>query len=57
MNGAAGAEIHVPFPVVARSSFGFLGSRFPVVVRMITALFWHGELVIQAMSLEKSLGR
>lgn len=41
LNGAAGAELHVPFPVVARSSFGFLFARFPIVVRMVTALFWH----------------
>ncbi|CAK7211020.1 hypothetical protein SCUCBS95973_000988 [Sporothrix curviconia] len=41
LNGAAGAELHVPFPIVARSSFGFLFSRFAIVVRMVTALFWH----------------
>ncbi|KAI0155794.1 allantoin permease [Pestalotiopsis sp. NC0098] len=41
LNGAAGAELHVPFPVVARSSFGFLFARFPIIVRMVTALFWH----------------
>jgi cytosine/uracil/thiamine/allantoin permease len=43
LNGAAGAELHVPFPVIARSSFGFYFSRFAVVVRMATALFWHGR--------------
>lgn len=47
LNGAAGAELHVPFPVVARSSFGFLFSKFPIVIRMITAMFWHGELLLQ----------
>ncbi|KAF2732398.1 allantoin permease [Polyplosphaeria fusca] len=41
MNGAMGAELHVPFPVGARSSFGFYFSRFAVIIRMITALFWH----------------
>lgn len=41
LNGAIGAHLHVPFPVAARSSFGFYLSRFAVVVRMITALFWH----------------
>jgi nucleobase:cation symporter-1, NCS1 family len=41
LNGAIGAHLHVPFPVVARSSFGFYLARFAVVVRMITALFWH----------------
>ncbi|KAE9964842.1 hypothetical protein Vi05172_g12357 [Venturia inaequalis] len=41
LNGIIGAHYHIPFPVVARSSFGFYFSRFAVVVRMITALFWH----------------
>ena len=41
LNGAIGAHLHVPFPVAARSSFGFYFARFAVVVRMITALFWH----------------
>lgn len=42
LNGAAGASLHVPFPIVARSSFGFYFSRFAVGIRLITALFWHG---------------
>jgi NCS1 family nucleobase:cation symporter-1 len=41
LNGAIGAHLHVPFPVAARSSFGFYFARFAVVVRLITALFWH----------------
>ena len=41
LNGAIGAHLHIPFPVAARSSFGFLFARFAVVTRMITALFWH----------------
>lgn len=41
LNGAIGAHLHVPFPVALRSSFGFYFARFGVVVRMITALFWH----------------
>lgn len=43
LNGAIGAELHVNFAVASRSSFGFYLSRAAVVVRMITALFWHGE--------------
>ena len=43
LNGVIGARLHVPFPVAIRSSFGFYFSRFAVVVRMITALFWHGK--------------
>ncbi|KAF2998663.1 hypothetical protein E8E13_008095 [Curvularia kusanoi] len=41
MNGAMGAKLHVPFPIGSRASFGFYFSRFAVVIRMITALFWH----------------
>jgi NCS1 family nucleobase:cation symporter-1 len=41
LNGAIGAHLHVPFPIVARSSFGFTFARFAVITRMITALFWH----------------
>lgn len=41
LNGAIGAHLHIPFPVAARSSFGFTFARFAVVTRMITALFWH----------------
>lgn len=43
LNGAIGSKLHVPFPVAIRSSFGFYFSRFAVVVRMVTALFWHGK--------------
>jgi NCS1 family nucleobase:cation symporter-1 len=41
LNGAIGARLHVPFPIAMRSSFGWYFSRFAVVVRLITALFWH----------------
>jgi NCS1 family nucleobase:cation symporter-1 len=40
-NGAPGAYLHVPFPVIARSSFGYQFSKFPVVIRFVSALFWH----------------
>lgn len=42
LNGAIGAHLHVNFAVASRSSFGFYLSRAAVVIRMITALFWHG---------------
>jgi NCS1 family nucleobase:cation symporter-1 len=45
LNGVIGAELHVSFPVLARASFGFNFSKFAVVIRMITALFWHGKLI------------
>ncbi|KAH8883456.1 hypothetical protein GQ53DRAFT_882643 [Thozetella sp. PMI_491] len=40
-NGAPGAYLRVPFPVWIRSAFGYYGAKFPVVCRMVTALFWH----------------
>lgn len=45
LNGVIGADLHVSFPVVARASFGFNFSKFAVVIRMITALFWHGKSI------------
>lgn len=41
LNGYVGAKTHLPFPILARSSFGYHLAKFPVVVRLITALFWH----------------
>ncbi|KAF2096454.1 putative allantoin permease [Rhizodiscina lignyota] len=41
LNGIIGAHYHIPFPIVARASFGFYLSRFAIVTRAITALFWH----------------
>lgn len=39
-NGAVGAIYHVPFPVIARASWGFWASYIAVVSRLILALFW-----------------
>lgn len=41
LNGYIGAKTHAPFPILARSSFGYHLAKFPVVVRLITCLFWH----------------
>src|SRR3569833_2443977 len=41
LNGIIGARLHVPFPVAARASFGWYFARFAIVVRAISALFWH----------------
>jgi NCS1 family nucleobase:cation symporter-1 len=41
LNGYVGAITHAPFPVLARASFGYHFAKFPVIVRLITALFWH----------------
>ncbi|KAI1616486.1 putative uracil permease [Exophiala viscosa] len=41
LNGYSGAVTHAPFPIIARASFGYHLAKFPVVVRLITVLFWH----------------
>ncbi|KAL3422668.1 ncs1 allantoate transporter [Phlyctema vagabunda] len=42
MNGAIGADLHVPFPIVVRASYGYWLSYFCVLSRGILALFWFG---------------
>jgi nucleobase:cation symporter-1, NCS1 family len=40
--GLAGARTGVPYPVLARASFGVWGANFPAMVRAIVACFWYG---------------
>ncbi|KAK4055053.1 hypothetical protein OIO90_003394 [Microbotryomycetes sp. JL221] len=40
LNGVIGARLHTPFAISSRAPFGYIGSRFPVVSRMIIAWFW-----------------
>ncbi|KAI0027498.1 NCS1 nucleoside transporter family [Vararia minispora EC-137] len=42
LNGTIGARLHVPFPVLNRSSFGFWLSYFSVVSRVVLSMFWFG---------------
>jgi NCS1 family nucleobase:cation symporter-1 len=42
LNGTIGARLHIPFPVLNRSSFGFWFSYFSVISRVVLALFWFG---------------
>ncbi|KAA1475711.1 NCS1 nucleoside transporter family [Dentipellis sp. KUC8613] len=42
LNGTIGARLHVPFPVLNRSSFGFYLSYFSVISRVILSMFWFG---------------
>ncbi|KAF7796008.1 hypothetical protein EIP86_007177 [Pleurotus ostreatoroseus] len=44
LNGTIGARLHVGFPVLNRSSFGFWFSYFSVISRIVLALFWFGVL-------------
>ena len=40
--GYAGEKIGVPYPVLARASFGIWGANLPALVRAIVACFWYG---------------
>ena len=42
MVGVAGVRTGVPFPVLARASFGIWGANFPAIMRAIVACFWYG---------------
>ncbi len=40
--GNAGVRTGVPYPVLARASFGVWGANIPALVRAIVACFWYG---------------
>src|SRR5215212_2988213 len=40
--GYAGVRTGVPYPVLARASFGVWGANLPALVRAIVACFWYG---------------
>jgi NCS1 family nucleobase:cation symporter-1 len=42
LNGHAGAKYGIPFPVLARASFGILGANIPAMLRAIVACGWFG---------------
>ena len=42
LNGTVGARLHVSFPVLNRSSFGFWFAYFSVISRVVLAMFWFG---------------
>jgi NCS1 family nucleobase:cation symporter-1 len=42
LNGAIGSRLHVPFSVIAASSFGFYFRYFATIIRAILAMFWLG---------------
>ncbi|MBI1805549.1 MAG: NCS1 family nucleobase:cation symporter-1 [Ignavibacteria bacterium] len=42
LNAHAGTKFGVPFPVLARASFGTLGSNVPALLRAIVACGWFG---------------
>jgi nucleobase:cation symporter-1, NCS1 family len=42
LNSHAGTRYGIPFPVLARSSFGVLGANIPAVLRALVACGWFG---------------
>ncbi|KAK5729515.1 hypothetical protein LTR17_011935 [Elasticomyces elasticus] len=42
LNGAIGADLHIPFPIAVRASYGYWLSYFCIISRGILALFWFG---------------
>jgi NCS1 family nucleobase:cation symporter-1 len=42
LNSHAGTRYGIPFPVLARSSFGVLGANVPAVLRALVACGWFG---------------
>ncbi|MBI5540754.1 MAG: NCS1 family nucleobase:cation symporter-1 [Bacteroidia bacterium] len=42
LNGHAGAKYGIPFPVLARASFGVSGANIPAMLRAIVACGWFG---------------
>ncbi|MET7480658.1 cytosine permease [Streptomyces sp. NPDC005648] len=40
--GRAGVKTGVPYPVLARASFGTFGANVPALVRAVVATFWYG---------------
>lgn len=50
MVGYAGAKTGVPYPVLARASFGIWGANLPALVRAIVACFWYGAQTALASS-------
>jgi nucleobase:cation symporter-1, NCS1 family len=42
LNGHAGTKLGVPFPVLARASFGISGAHIPSIARSLVACGWFG---------------
>lgn len=40
--GLAGFQAGVPYPVLARISFGLFGANIPALIRAIIGIFWYG---------------
>ncbi len=57
LNGHAGTRYGIPFPVLARASFGTLGSNVPALLRAVVACGWFGiQTWIGGQALHTMLG-
>ena len=57
LNAHAGTKYGIPFPVLARASFGTLGSNIPALLRAIVACGWFGiQTWIGGQALHSMLG-
>lgn len=62
LTGYAGQRLGVPYPVLARLSFGVLGANIPAIVRAIVGIAWYGiqtylaSFAVQVLLLEMSPG-
>lgn len=50
LNGFGGATYGIPFPVLARTSFGIRGAQIPCMLRAIVACGWFGIQVLQCIN-------
>ncbi|KAF2793927.1 NCS1 nucleoside transporter family [Melanomma pulvis-pyrius CBS 109.77] len=46
MTGRPGATYHIPFPVIARASFGIWGSYWPLINRNAMTIIWSGVQMV-----------
>ncbi len=62
LTGYAGQRLGVPYPVLARLSFGVLGANIPAIVRAIVGIAWYGiqtylaSFAVQILLLKMSPG-
>ncbi len=42
LSGIAGQRHGIPYPVLARISFGVFGANIPALIRAVIAIFWYG---------------
>ena len=51
--GYAGVKTGVPYPVLARASFGVWGANLPALVRAVVACFWYGAQTARGLGRDR----